>query len=259
MNERRAMCNGKWLTILFSYIPLRLNPREDSSNLARNTVADIFSVNEGLLIEDNHLIDAEDLKCVFVMAQAGTGKTSLLRHLGAKLIDRLERERTGDEQCLIPIFVRADQLWNARKRGSGPIVSIDSLVSSAMTSVGLAVHRGANRLVGSLPETTEVMDALKMLITTPGNGIVLLLDALDEVAVKEDIREDLKQWVEQMEKAVGRHLVEGVFLSRLIVSSRPNVFRRLPDGFDVVSLEALSKENERLLVQQQLEMWQVSC
>ena len=223
-------------------------------------MADIFSVNEGQLIEDNHLIDDENLKCVFVMAQAGTGKTSLLRHLGAKLIDRLERERTGDEQCLIPIFVRADQLWNASKRCSGlPIVSINSLVSSAMTSVGLAVHRGANRLVGSLPETTEIMDALRMLITTPGNGIVLLLDALDEVAVKEEIREDLKQWVEQMEIAVGGHLVEGVFLSRLIVSSRPNVFRRLPDGFDVVSLEALSKENERLLVQQQLEMWQVSC
>ena len=99
-------------------------------------------------------------------------------------------------------------------------------------------------------------DALKQLITDRRNGVVLLLDGLDEIATNEETSNLLCEWIERIRQAVGSEIVEGVRLSRLITSSRPNVFREMPH-FYVVKLEALDEKTERSMVQQYLEAWHV--
>ena len=211
--------------------------------------------DRGELIEDVRLIEDEELKSIFIMAQAGAGKTSLLRHLATKMMERLERHDSAGSGDLIPMFIRANQLWVISEQENGlsgpdklPRVSLESLVLSALTSVGLSLD---------LPEGEEVAKALRTLIKDAPNAVTLLIDALDEVTIEHETRNNLRKWIEHMQKAVGNRLTADVSLNRVIVSSRPNVFRHPPKGLDVVTLEPMDNESERSLVQRLLMSWKV--
>ena len=94
------------------------------------TTADFSRFNNRLLFDDHRLLHDSSLTSVFVMAQRVL-VASLLRHLAAKGVSE-----ASSEKRLIPLFVRADQLWSTPPDSAQLLVTLQALVSSALSSVG---------------------------------------------------------------------------------------------------------------------------
>jgi len=210
-----------------TYIKQKLSlGKKDEKNQFQNESAPVS-------IKDVFGRQRQGYRKLFIEAEAGQGKTSLLRH-SAFLIALAASQSIGKKT--IGLYLRADTLCNEFK-------ILDGNESKDRSGINLETVIGVFLYLCRLPLANQCQQHFMQFVKTKVDSIVLLIDSLDELSQAQ--RLSFLKRINQISNQ-GMTLDDKTVVDQIVIASRP--ISEGIAGFDQYNIESLTSLQQKTFI-----------